>query len=171
MRLEPIERPLKLPLCRMQSAYLLYEPLLSAGIRLLRRWTIRTLLGTQLTFHIPDYVGAQDANCNQHGIMSFVRELRLKCYLLYLDCSCTKLKLLQSPFQEEFLRAPDVPWATAEDTTVRVVGEGAGNMTWILIDGAGHFVRIPPAREPMYLYECRWLTTSLSLLKRSSTIG
>ncbi|KAJ7830296.1 alpha/beta-hydrolase [Mycena olivaceomarginata] len=87
----------------MQSAYLLYEPLLSAGIRLLH------------------YVGAQDANCNQHGIMSF-------------------LKLLQSPFQEEFLHAPDVPWATAEDTTVRVVGEGAGNMTWILIDGAGHFV-------------------------------
>ncbi|KAJ7249120.1 Alpha/Beta hydrolase protein [Mycena haematopus] len=87
----------------IQSAYLLYEPLLTAGIRLLH------------------YVGAQDANCNPHGIMSF-------------------LKLIQSPFQEEFLRTPDVPWPSADETTVRVVGEGAGNMTWILIDGAGHFV-------------------------------
>ncbi|KAJ7354087.1 alpha/beta-hydrolase [Mycena albidolilacea] len=89
----------------MQSAYLLYEPLLSAGIRLLH------------------YVGAQDANCNPHGILSF-------------------LKLLQSPFQDEFLRAPDVPWPTTDldAATVRVVGEGAGNMTWILIDGGGHFV-------------------------------
>ncbi|KAJ6551779.1 Alpha/Beta hydrolase protein [Mycena capillaripes] len=89
----------------IQSAYLLYEPLLSAGIRLLH------------------YVGAQDANCNPLGIMSF-------------------LKLLQSPFQDEFLRAPDVPWPTADsdEATVRVVGEGAGNMTWILIDGGGHFV-------------------------------
>ncbi|KAJ7017865.1 Alpha/Beta hydrolase protein, partial [Mycena alexandri] len=67
------------------------------------------------------YVGAQDANCAPAGIMSF-------------------LKLLQSPFQEEFLRTPDVPWPTNEDATVRVVGKGAGNMTWILIDGGGHFI-------------------------------
>ncbi|KAJ7845181.1 alpha/beta-hydrolase [Mycena leptocephala] len=84
----------------IQSAYLLYEPLLRAGIRLLH------------------YVGAQDANCNPLGIMSF-------------------LKLIQSPFQAEFLVAPDIPWPTADsdEATVRVVGEGAGNMTWILIDG------------------------------------
>ncbi|KAJ7852714.1 alpha/beta-hydrolase [Mycena leptocephala] len=89
----------------IQSAYLLYEPLLRAGIRLLH------------------YVGAQDANCNPLGIMSF-------------------LKLIQSPFQAEFLVAPDIPWPTADsdEATVRVVGEGAGNMTWILIDGGGHFV-------------------------------
>ncbi|KAK7018143.1 SET domain-containing protein [Favolaschia claudopus] len=94
----------------MQSAYLLYEPLLRSGIRLLH------------------YVGSKDANCNYlqyHGIMSF-------------------LKLIKSPFQDEFLRAPDVPWPTAEEAeaeaTVRVVGEGAGNMTWILIDGGGHFI-------------------------------
>jgi hypothetical protein len=43
-----------------------------------------------------------------------------------------------------------VPWPTAEDATVRVVGEGAGNMTWILIDGGGHFVRIPLARERVF---------------------
>jgi hypothetical protein len=53
-----------------------------------------------------------------------------------------QLKLLQSPFQDEFLRAPDVPWPTAEDATVRVVGEGAGNMTYILIAEAGHFVGV-----------------------------
>ncbi|KAJ7668131.1 alpha/beta-hydrolase [Mycena rosella] len=87
----------------IQPAYLLYEPLLTAGIRLLH------------------YVGAQDANCAWPGVISF-------------------LKLLQSPFQDEFLRAPDVPWPTAEDATVRVVGEGAGNMTYILVAQGGHFV-------------------------------
>ncbi|KAJ7127668.1 Alpha/Beta hydrolase protein [Mycena epipterygia] len=87
----------------IQPAYLLYEPLLTAGIRLLH------------------YVGAQDANCAWPGIISF-------------------LKLLRSPFQDEFLHTPDVPWPTAEDATVRVVGEGAGNMTYILIAQAGHFV-------------------------------
>ncbi|KAJ7461971.1 alpha/beta-hydrolase [Mycena latifolia] len=87
----------------IQPAYLLYGPLLKAGIRLLH------------------YVGAQDANCAWPGIISF-------------------LKLLRSPFQGEFLRAPDVPWPTAEDATVRVVGEGAGNMTYILIAQGGHFV-------------------------------
>ncbi|KAF7359783.1 SET domain-containing protein [Mycena venus] len=82
----------------VQSAYLLYGPLLRAGIRLLH------------------YVGAQDANCAPAGIMSF----------------------------DEFLRTPDVPWPTAEDATVRVVGKGAGNMTWILIDGGGHFCVFVP---------------------------
>ncbi|KAJ7127665.1 hypothetical protein C8R44DRAFT_733107 [Mycena epipterygia] len=51
----------------------------------------------------------------------------------------TQLKLLKSPFQDEFLRTPDIPWPTAEDATARVVGEGAGNMTYILVDQAGHF--------------------------------
>ncbi|KAJ7858160.1 Alpha/Beta hydrolase protein [Mycena leptocephala] len=62
------------------------------------------------------YVGAQDANCAWPGVISF-------------------LKLLQSPFQDEFIRTPDVPWPTAREATVRVVGEGAapapaGNMTY-----------------------------------------
>ncbi|KAJ7461953.1 Alpha/Beta hydrolase protein [Mycena latifolia] len=67
------------------------------------------------------YVGAQDANCAWPGVISF-------------------LKLVQSPFQDAFLRTPDVPWPTAEDATVRIVGEGAGNMTYILVAQAGHFV-------------------------------
>ncbi|KAJ7738412.1 alpha/beta-hydrolase [Mycena metata] len=87
----------------IQSAYLLYTPLLTAGIRLLH------------------YVGAQDANCAWPGVFSF-------------------LKLLPSPFQDEFLRTPDVPWPKEEDATVRVVGEGAGNMTYILVAQGGHFV-------------------------------
>ncbi|KAJ7181596.1 alpha/beta-hydrolase [Mycena crocata] len=87
----------------IQPAYLLYGPLLAAGIRLLH------------------YVGAQDANCAWPGIISF-------------------LKLIRSPFQDEFLRAPDVPWPTAKDATVRVVGEGAGKMTYILVAQGGHFV-------------------------------
>ncbi|KAJ7160172.1 alpha/beta-hydrolase [Mycena filopes] len=87
----------------IQPAYLLYTPLLTAGIRLLH------------------YVGAQDANCAWPGVLSF-------------------LKLLPSPFQAEFLRAPDVPWPTAEDATIRVIGDGAGNMTYILVAQGGHFV-------------------------------
>ncbi|KAJ6520714.1 alpha/beta-hydrolase [Mycena vulgaris] len=87
----------------IQPAYLLYEPLLAAGIRLLH------------------YVGAQDANCAWPGVISF-------------------LNAIQSPFQDEFLRAADVPWPTAEDATVRVVGDGAGSMTYILIAQGGHFV-------------------------------
>ncbi|KAF7290070.1 hypothetical protein HMN09_01312100 [Mycena chlorophos] len=68
------------------------------------------------------YVGAQDANCAWPGVFSFV-------------------KLIQSPFQDRFLAQADLPWPTASsNTTARVVGPGAGNFTWILIDGAGHFV-------------------------------
>ncbi|KAF9002262.1 Alpha/Beta hydrolase protein [Cyathus striatus] len=70
------------------------------------------------------FIGADDANCPWPGILSF-------------------LKLLQSPFQEEFLKAQDIPWPSvdeAEGTTARVVGSGAGNMTYILVNNAGHFV-------------------------------
>ncbi|KAF7314768.1 SET domain-containing protein [Mycena kentingensis (nom. inval.)] len=89
---------------KIQSAHLLYEPLLKAGIRLLH------------------YVGAQDANCAWPGVISF-------------------LKLIRSPFQAEFLSAPDVPWPTpSANTTARVIGPGAGNFTWMLVDGGGHFI-------------------------------
>ncbi|KAI0062587.1 alpha/beta-hydrolase [Artomyces pyxidatus] len=82
--------------------YLLYEPLLKAGIRVLH------------------YVGARDANCAWPGVLSF-------------------LKLLRTPFQEEFIHAPDVPWPAKENATVRVVGDGAGSMTFIKVAEAGHF--------------------------------
>ncbi|KAJ7156963.1 alpha/beta-hydrolase [Mycena crocata] len=69
------------------------------------------------------YIGAQDGNCAWPGVLSF-------------------LKILKTPFQHEFLHAPDVPWPTPDSgvATVRAVGGGAGKMTYILIDGAGHFV-------------------------------
>jgi hypothetical protein len=52
------------------------------------------------------------------------------------------LKLLQTPFQKEFLTTPDVPWPSEDVATVRAVGNGAGNFTYILVKEAGHFVRI-----------------------------
>jgi hypothetical protein len=85
-------------------------------------------------------VGAQDANCAWPGVISFVRGFAGCIPVPLTHAIYNQLKLLQSPFQDEFLRAPDVPWPTAEDATVRVVGEGAGNMTYILIAEAGHFV-------------------------------
>ncbi|KAJ7153077.1 alpha/beta-hydrolase [Mycena crocata] len=73
------------------------------------------------------YIGAQDANCAWPGIFSF-------------------LKLLESPFQEAFLAAPDVPWPSADVAPVRTVGEGAGNMAYIRVAEAGHFtVKDQPA--------------------------
>jgi hypothetical protein len=53
-----------------------------------------------------------------------------------------QLRLLKTPFQEEFIAALDVPWPTKEIATVRSVGVGAGNMAFILVAEAGHFVSI-----------------------------
>ncbi|KAJ7336949.1 alpha/beta-hydrolase [Mycena albidolilacea] len=73
------------------------------------------------------YVGAQDANCAWPGVFSF-------------------LKLLQTPFQKEFLTTPDVPWPSEDVATIRAVGHGAGNFTYILVKEAGHFtVKDQPA--------------------------
>ncbi|KAJ7622407.1 alpha/beta-hydrolase [Roridomyces roridus] len=70
------------------------------------------------------YIGKQDANCPWLGTLSFVR-----------------LKLLETPFQQAFLEAPDVPWPpnSRDVGTVRAVGPGAGNFTLILLEEAGHF--------------------------------
>ncbi|KAJ7915314.1 alpha/beta-hydrolase [Mycena leptocephala] len=73
------------------------------------------------------YIGAQDANCPWPGIWSF-------------------LKLLETPFQQEFLAAPDVPWPSEDVATMRTVGGGAGKMAYILVQEAGHFtVKDQPA--------------------------
>jgi hypothetical protein len=82
-----------------------------------------------------------------------------------------QLKLLQSPFQEEFNRAPDVPWPTVEDATVRVVGEGAGNMTYILVAQAGHFVRHFSIHTACVLTCSRLLETNRRSSSQSLTIG
>jgi len=68
------------------------------------------------------YVGAQDANCAWPGVLSF-------------------LKLIRGPYQESFINSKELPWPTTETEGgyVRIVGEGAGNMTFVLIEDAGHF--------------------------------
>lgn len=71
--------------------------------------------------------------------------IRVMHYLGMLDCNCgwpgtlSFLNLLHSPFQDEFLAAPDVPWPTKEVATVRAIGEGAGNFTLVFME-AGHMV-------------------------------
>ncbi|GJE90245.1 serine carboxypeptidase-like protein [Phanerochaete sordida] len=86
----------------VQQAYLLYEPLLKAGYRLLH------------------YIGKLDANCAWPGVLSMLR-------------------LIRCQYQTAFLSAPDLPWV-GEDATVRAIGPGAGNFTYVLVNGAGHFV-------------------------------
>ncbi|KAJ7444887.1 alpha/beta-hydrolase [Mycena latifolia] len=85
------------------------------------------------------YLGAQDGNCAWPGVLSFLNRLR-------------------TPFQHDFLHAPDVPWPTPDSdaATVRAVGAGAGNMTYILIDGAGHF---PQQHQPALVKDIteRWI--------------
>lgn len=51
-----------------------------------------------------------------------------------------QLKFIHSPFQANFIAAPDLRWKH-QNATVRAIGEGAGNMTFILMERAGHMVR------------------------------
>ncbi|KAI0343369.1 alpha/beta-hydrolase [Trametopsis cervina] len=66
------------------------------------------------------YVGKLDANCPWPGTLSM-------------------LNLLRSPVQAAFSNAPDLPW-TGENATVRAVGEGAGDLTYIFMEDSGHMV-------------------------------
>lgn len=61
---------------------------------------------------------------------------------LYLT-TLPQLKLIDSPFQEEFTTAPDLQWPANTEgvSTVRAVGPGAGNFAYFLVQNAGHFVR------------------------------
>lgn len=101
----------------------MYEPLLEDGIRVLR---------AQFPGRRPcpahwraDYVGMLDCNCGWPATLSF-------------------LKLLRTRFQQDFIAAPDVPWPTEDVATVRAIGDGAGNMTLVLMTEAGHMVRSLP---------------------------
>jgi hypothetical protein len=58
-------------------------------------------------------------------------------------CAYRQLKLIPSEFQEEFIATPDTPWPDAETASKRVIGARSGNMTLILMEGAGHFVSFP----------------------------
>ncbi|KAF9446918.1 alpha/beta-hydrolase [Macrolepiota fuliginosa MF-IS2] len=64
-------------------------------------------------------VGAQDANCAWPGVLS-------------------SIKLLQWSSQTQFINARDEPWPS-RNMTVRKVGKGgAGQLTYILLQDAGH---------------------------------
>ncbi|KAJ7031115.1 hypothetical protein C8F04DRAFT_1397448 [Mycena alexandri] len=67
-----------------------------------------------------DYIDAQDANCAWPGVFSF-------------------LKLLESPFQKEFISAFDVAWPSKEIATVRGCWK---YMTYLLVREAGHFLQV-----------------------------
>ncbi|KIP10769.1 hypothetical protein PHLGIDRAFT_115123 [Phlebiopsis gigantea 11061_1 CR5-6] len=71
-------------------------------------------------YRLLHYIGKADANCAWPGVLS-------------------SLKLIPSQYQAEFLAAPDMPWS-GHNATLRVVGPGAGNFTYVLMDHAGHFV-------------------------------
>lgn len=65
-----------------------------------------------------------------------------------------QLKLLRTPLHDQFLTAYDIPWPTKDSdiATVRSVGPGAGNMTYILVANAGHFVSLSrnnPIKMPL----------------------
>lgn len=59
--------------------------------------------------------------------------------LLFCADPSHQLRLIPSQYQSEFIDAPDVRWAD-HNATVRVIGPGAGNFTYVLMDNAGHFV-------------------------------
>ncbi|VDC06649.1 unnamed protein product [Peniophora sp. CBMAI 1063] len=92
--------------------------------------------GVRLLHH----VGMQDANCAHPGTLSF-------------------LKLLKSPSSEQFRTANDVPWFTdgKPSGTVRVSGPGgAGQLTYLTYNDAGHFVAWDQNRETKYVVE-HWI--------------
>ncbi|KAF8320084.1 alpha/beta-hydrolase [Clavulina sp. PMI_390] len=95
------------------------EEFMAFGDRVRRRHVLfePLLAGDMRLLH---YIGLQDANCAWPGVLA-------------------GLKLIRSPFQAEFIVGADVPWE-GHNATVRAVGPGAGNMTFVLVDGAGHFV-------------------------------
>ncbi|EJD35581.1 alpha/beta-hydrolase [Auricularia subglabra TFB-10046 SS5] len=73
-------------------------------------------------------------------------EIRVLHYIGKLDAivswqsTLSFLRLIDSPFAEEFRKAQDVPWPSADVATVRAIGPGAGNFTLVLVAEAGHFV-------------------------------
>ncbi|KAG8841706.1 hypothetical protein FRB96_007149 [Tulasnella sp. 330] len=67
-------------------------------------------------------VGMLDLNCAWPGVLN-------------------GLEITPTDFQSQFAAAKDVPWPGEEDdATVRVIGDGAGDMTYVQIWNAGHFV-------------------------------
>lgn len=70
----------------------------------------------------------------------YVHIISLLSTPLTFSSFAAQLKLIRSQYQKAFISAPDVHWK-GENATVRVIGEGAGNFTYVLMSGAGHMVR------------------------------
>jgi len=66
-------------------------------------------------------IGAQDANCAWPGVLS-------------------SIKLLESHYQRDFINARDVPWPSRNITVRKGGGGGAGRLTYVLLQDAGHTV-------------------------------
>ncbi|KZV74022.1 alpha/beta-hydrolase [Peniophora sp. CONT] len=82
------------------------------------------------------HAGSLDANCPNPGTLSF-------------------LKLLNTPFSEAFRAGEDVPWPSEDEPqgTVRSVGPGAGNFTYLTYDNAGHFIVSDQTWQTKYVVE------------------
>lgn len=92
---------------------------------------------------LADYIGKLDANCCWPSVLSTVRPHSFSFLQIInsLISHVPQLKLVRSQYQAAFVAAPDVPWK-GENATVRVIGEGAGNFTYVLMEGAGHLVSL-----------------------------
>ena len=69
-----------------------------------------------------------------------------------INAYCIQLRLLNTPFSEQFRTEPDIPWAMNDKSsgTVRVSGNGgAGQYTYLTYSDAGHFVRDPSGSEDL----------------------
>ncbi|KZV78547.1 alpha/beta-hydrolase [Exidia glandulosa HHB12029] len=91
--------------------------------------------------------------------------IRVLHYVGMLDCNCgwpatfSFLKLLKTHFQNDFIAASDVPWPTTDIATVRAIGAGAGNMTFVLMAEAGHMVTLDQPALVKSIVE-RWVTNT-----------
>lgn len=78
-----------------------------------------------------------DRRLAEHALLRKLHEPKRCCL------TRKQLRLLDTPFSEEFRSAADVPWPTEDIATVRAIGPGAGNFTLVYMAHAGHFVRVP----------------------------
>ncbi|ORY24444.1 alpha/beta-hydrolase [Naematelia encephala] len=83
-------------------------------------------------------VGMLDLNCAWPGVLS-------------------ALKRVPTPYQDEFINAADIPWPGEEtEATFRVIGQGAGEFTYVQLHNAGHFVGADAPRMELKLAQ-HWI--------------
>lgn len=133
-------------LCRVQQSYLLYEPLLKAGYRLLRECSSPLLYCCFIDIVHRLQTTSGSSMQTVPGRVYFPSYVHIISHLftpLTFPSCAAQLKLIRSQYQTAFINAPDAHWK-GENASVRVIGEGAGNFTYVLMSGAGHMVRSRP---------------------------